>query len=485
MSRRSALRACLASLAIPSIAARPCSSRAPAWGTSSESLSRAIGCNVSTAGSPAFELLRTSWNRCWHSMPVAIAHPRSASEVATVVAWARDSGLPLRIRSGGHSFIGDSLCDGVIVDMRGLADVRPGPTPDTLCIGGGALIGDVVSRMFHTFGGRTCTLGTCNSVGVAGLLLGGGFNAMSRVHALTIDALVAAQVVLADGRVVRTDARSMPDLFWALRGGGASFGAVTEMTLRTRPWQPQYLVVQHWPWDRAADVLTAWSAWISSMPADSSSSLVWITSGTSRSSDIRTIIRSERGPAHADRIAAGLSAALRRDPARTSSSVSRPPASANEPRERGPRSANSSVFGSHAVPASAADTVAAAMEARRSTRGGFGGSTCMLLCNAFGGAVASVPSDATAFAHRHAEFLCEFGAEWTQEGSQVDSANRSWVRSLADKVRPSLGSGSYANYADDGLVGWRHAYWGAHLARLERIKDAIDPTRVFGGKQAI
>jgi FAD/FMN-containing dehydrogenase len=111
----------------------------------------------------------------------------------------------------------------------------------------------------------------------ASLLLGGGFKAMSRVHALTIDALVAAQVVLADGRIVRTDARSMQDLFWALRGGGASFGAVTEMTLRTRPWQPQYLVVQHWPWDRAADVLTAWSAWISSMPADSSSSLVCIT----------------------------------------------------------------------------------------------------------------------------------------------------------------------------------------------------------------
>lgn len=440
---------------------------------------------MSVPGGGVFDALRTSWNGCWKSSPVAIAHPRTADEVSAVVRWARSEGVPLRFRSGGHSFIGDSLCDGLVVDMRGLAGVQPGGSVGTVRVGGGALIGQVSASLYHQHGRSTCTLGTCDSVGLSGLLLGGGFNAMSRVHGLTVDALAAAQVVLADGRVVQADDRSMPDLFWALRGGGASFGAVTELTLRTRPWRPQCLVTQHWPWDRAGDVLVAWSAWIDSLPPDASSSLVWMTSGTERSSDIRTIVRTEGTTDDAERIASSLASALRCTPGRTSRGSSKPPPAGQSPRESGPRSANSSVFGSVSVPSSAADAISKAMEARRALRSGFGGSTCMLLCNAFGGAVAAVPTDATAFVHRKARYLCEFASEWPAAREQADAVNRSWVRALADAVRPALGHGSYLNYADPGLAGWRRAYWGANVGRLEQVKRAVDPDRVFAGKQVV
>jgi FAD/FMN-containing dehydrogenase len=143
------------------------------------------------------------------------------------------------------------------------------------------------------------------------------------------------------------------------------------------------------------------------------------------------------------------------------------------------------VFGSVTVPVSAADAITKAMEARRASRAGFGGSTCMLLCNAFGGAVGAVPSDATAFAHRKARYLCEFASEWPAARAQADAANRSWVRTLADAVRPVLGRGSYLNYADPGLPDWRRAYWGANVGRLEQVKRAVDPDRVFAGKQVV
>ena len=488
MDRRLAIQATVAAVAFPSILLRP--RVALSSGLSSAraaSLARAVGCPVSEPGVAGFDALRTSWNGCWQSQPVAIAHPRTAAEVAAIVRWSRAEGVPLRIRSGGHSFIGDSLCDGVIVDMSALAATAPGPVGGTVRVGGGALLGPVAGALYHRHGGSTCTLGTCDSVGLGGLLLGGGFNGMSRVHGLTIDALRAAQVVLADGRIVTADERTMPDLFWALRGGGASFGAVTEVTLRTRPWTATHVVTQHWPWQRAAEVLPAWSAFIESLPADASSSLVWSTSGTDRSSSIRTLVRSERGPDHAAKLAAGLERAVGAAPARTARNSTRPPSDGDPPRTAGPRSANSSVFAAQPVTESVARRIAAAMDQRRRSHDDFGGSTCMLICNAFGGAVAKVPADATAFVHRDARFLAEFAAEWPMERgtAEVDAANRAWVRGLSDAVRPGLGQGSYLNYADPGMADWRRAYWGANLARLEAVKATFDPGRMFGGKQVV
>lgn len=504
MDRRCALRASLAAVAFPTILLRPrvaaaCIApergvRGPAAAPSAAptsalaaSLARAVACPVSGPGSPAFDALRTSWNGCWQSQPVAIAHPRTAADVAAIVRWSRAEGVALRIRSGGHSFIGDSLCDGVIVDMSALSATAPGTAEGTVRIGGGALLGDVARALYHRHGRSTCTLGTCDSVGLGGLLLGGGFNGMSRVHGLTIDALRSAEVVLADGRVVTTDEGTMPELFWALRGGGASFGAVTEVTLQARPWRATHTAAQHWPWAWAAEVFLAWSAFIDSLPADASSSLVWSTSGTPRSSSIRTLVRSERGPDHAVKLAAALERSVGTAPARTARSQATPPSDAATPRVAGPRSANSSVFATLPATKAVAARIATALGDRLSSRADFGGSTCMLICNAFGGAVAKASPGATAFAHRGARFLAEFAAEWPAERADpgVDAANRAWVRGLSDAVRPAMGQGSYLNYADAGMADWRRAYWGTNLARLEAVKAAVDPGRVFGGKQVV
>jgi FAD/FMN-containing dehydrogenase len=369
--------------------------------------------------------------------------------------------------------------------MSALDAVAPGPMAATARIGGGAMLGPVAAELYHRLGRCTCTLGTCDSVGISGLLLGGGFGLMSREHGLTIDALASARVVLADGSVVETDASRNPDLFWAIRGGGGSFGIVTEMVLRTRSWRAVHGVTQHWTWTDAPRVLRIWSAWIDTLPPGTSSSLVWATSGTTTSSDIRTIVRSDRSADEAERCAASLSEALGAEPTRAKSRTSGPPAAKPELRLTGPRSANASAFARAEVDAPTAARIAAAMEERRAGGRRFGDGTTMMICNGLGGAVAKVPREATAFAHRDARFLAEFAAEWTTDTADANAANGAWVRTVSDAVRPTLGGGSYLNYADAGLVDWRRAYWGANLERLEAIKSRLDPTRSFGGRQSV
>ena len=391
----------------------------------------------------------------------------------------------MRVRSGGHSFIGDSLCDGVIIDMAALRRVEPARTPGDARIGGGALLGAVESALYHELGQQTCTLGSCDSVGLSGLLLGGGIGIMSREYGLTIDALESARVVMPDGETVDTDRERLPDLFWAIRGGGGSFGIVTEVVLRTRPWAAVHSETQHWRWPDAQQVLQAWSDWIPSLPPGCSASLVWMTSGTQASSDVRTIVRSDRSVEDARRCAASLEAAAPCQPERRKSRTSRAPVKNPGVRLAGPRSNNTSVFSRNAVNGETAARVAAAMDARRRGGDAFGDGTAMMICNALGGRVAQVPTNATAFVHRDARFLSEFATEWTVDTERARTANKSWVRSTAASVREGLGTGSYSNYADSSLPQWRAAYWGSNLARLEQIKKRIDPDRVLSGQQLV
>ena len=459
-------------------------------GSRAQSLAQFAGCPVSTAqssveGLRGYDALRLSWNGCWIASPIAVAHPRSEREVAQIVRWCRREGVAVRVRSGGHSFIGDSLCDGVIIDMGALRRVEPGTTPGTARIAGGALLGDVESTLYHALGRQTCTLGSCNSVGISGLLLGGGIGIMSREHGLTIDALESARVVLPSGDTVETDLERYPDLFWAIRGGGGSFGIVTEMVLRTRPWANVHSRTQYWRWNEAEQVLQTWSDWIVTLPPGSSASLVWMTSGTQTSSEIRTIVRSDRNAQDAEQCAASLEDALSSKPVRQKSRTSQPPSPSARIRLAGPRSANSSVFARAAVPAGTAAHVAAAMHARRNGGAAFGDGTAMMICNALGGRIERVASDATAYVHRDARFIAEFATEWTTDSERARSANRSWVQATSTNVRSGFSTGSYSNYADAVLPDWRKAYWGSNLPRLERIKQQIDPDRVFSGQQFV
>jgi FAD/FMN-containing dehydrogenase len=188
--------------------------------------------------------------------PAAVVRCRGAAEVTGAIALAREEGLPIAVRSGGHCFAGRSSTDGVVIDVAPMDAVAVADGEAT--IGAGARLGAVYEALDAH--GVTIPAGCGTEVGVSGLVLGGGVGLLGRIYGLTSDRLLAAEVVLADGRTVTCDADTHADLFWALRGAGAGgFGVVTALRFATLPAPPEATRVHTvWPAAAAAAVTAAW-----------------------------------------------------------------------------------------------------------------------------------------------------------------------------------------------------------------------------------
>ncbi|MGH9088053.1 MAG: FAD-binding oxidoreductase [Acidimicrobiales bacterium] len=215
---------------------------------------------------PSYDTDRKLYNRRFDGIaPAAIAFCRSAADVQRCVHFARHAGVDLAARSGGHSYGGYSSCPGLVVDVASMASVRVAPDRATVAIGAGARLIDC----YEVLGASGVLLpgGSCPTVGIAGLTLGGGVGVLGRNYGLTCDQLVSLDVVTADGRLVRCDASRHPDLFWASRGGGGgNFGIATSFTFRVHPIPPIALFTMDWPWTAAGDVLSAWQEWLPGTP---------------------------------------------------------------------------------------------------------------------------------------------------------------------------------------------------------------------------
>ena len=182
------------------------------------------------------------------------------------VGFAKDSGLPVAVRGGGHSFPGLSVCDGgIVIDLGSMKGIRVDPEKRTARVQAGVLWGEL-DHETQAFGLAT-TGGIVTHTGVAGLTLGGGIGWLQRKHGLTVDNLLAADVVTADGELVRASADENADLFWGLRGGGGNFGIVTEFEFRLHPVGPIVLAGPiFWPMENSPDVLRFYRDWIADAP---------------------------------------------------------------------------------------------------------------------------------------------------------------------------------------------------------------------------
>ncbi len=204
---------------------------------------------------PGYDDARAGWNGAIDRYPAAVAHATDAEDVAAAIRVARAAGLPFTIRAGGHSVSGRSVRDGALcIDLRALNAVHVDAEQAVVHVGGGALLSelDAATQEF----GLAVPGGQISHTGVGGLTLGGGLGWLMRRHGLTIDSLLAAEVVLADGRLVRASEEEHPDLFWALRGGGGDFGVVTRFEFRAHRVGPTVLAgVYVYPWDRAREAL--------------------------------------------------------------------------------------------------------------------------------------------------------------------------------------------------------------------------------------
>jgi FAD/FMN-containing dehydrogenase len=400
--------------------------------------------------------------------PAAIAQPVDAAEVAIVVGFARERGLELAIRSGGHSGAGHGVSEGgIVLDLARLTELVIDPDAGVASAQTGLTAGEVtVTAAGH---GLAIPFGDSGSVGIGGLTLGGGIGYLVRKHGLTIDSLLAAELVTADGRVLRVDDRSSSDLFWALRGGGGNFGVVTRFVYRLHPLGAVTGGMLMLP--ATAETVAAFVAAAEEAP-DELSTIANIVPVDGRHVVVATVVYAGSGEA-ADRalapfrsIATPIADLLRQ----MSYPEIFPPENGGPP----PLSVLRTLFVDSIDRDSAAQLLG---RLRESTA-----QTAVAQIRVLGGAMARVPAAETAFSHRTRRIMMNVAALY---GAPVEApVHETWVRETASALG---GDGAaYVNFlGDEGSGRVRAAYPGRTWERLADVKGRYDPENLFHLNQNI
>src|SRR5262245_10350875 len=216
-------------------------------------------------GDAAYDTARKVYNGMIDKRPALVVRCADVADVIAAVNYARSNGMLTAIRGGGHNGGGLGTCDdGIVIDLSAMKGIRVDPIARTVRAGAGCLWGDV-DHATHAFG-LAVPCGIISTTGVGGLTLGGGIGHLTRAHGLTIDNLLSADVVLADGSFVTADERNHPDLFWALRGGGGNFGVVTSFEFRAHAVKNVYAGPTFWPLEQSTEVMKAYRDFIVRAP---------------------------------------------------------------------------------------------------------------------------------------------------------------------------------------------------------------------------
>jgi hypothetical protein len=458
--------------------------------------------SVIRPGDSAYRNARLDYDpRFDHIRPAAVVFAESERDVARTIAFARENHLAFAVRCGGHSYAGYSLSEGIVLDVSRMSAVRA-ETGGLATVGAGARLIDVVSGLAPA--GVMIPSGTCATVGISGLTLGGGQGVTARLLGLTCDSLQAARVVTADGRVLTCDAKHHPDLFWALRGGGGgNFGVVTSFTFQAHAAPTLTLAALRWPWSAAGAVLGAWQEWGPSAPPQlwSSCRLRW-EPGVGPTVGIEAVWAgspSGLGP-YLDTLAAMVGTAPSRSVMTKSyldaalylagcsglsmSQCRLTTQSSAGKLEREASLARSDFF-DRPISGSVARSLLSSIVAR-------GDSTALasqeggVVLDSWGGRIAEVADDATALPHRQAKILAqEFVTFRRTISDSLIAANRRWLDALWQELRPAASGFAYVNYIDPELPNWLKVYYGRNLQRLIEVKLAFDPDNVFRSTQGI
>jgi FAD/FMN-containing dehydrogenase len=465
----------------------------PDW----DSLERRIQGGVALPGSPSYEGSRRPFNARFHALrPSAIVSCASPQDVSEAIGFARRYGLELAARSGGHSFAGHSATSGMLVDVSPMRSVSV--AGDVATVGAGARLGDVYEALQDH--GLTIPGGTCPSVGVAGLTLGGGLGILGRKYGVTSDRLLGAEIVLADGRILWCDEHQEEDLFWALRGAGAgNFGVVTTLVFRAVPAPDATNFHLAWPFSRASALIEAWQQWAPTGPDELAASLKITAGGDLDRPPAVDVYGAMLGTrADASELVEGLVSRVGSDATSAALTPMTYPQtrkfwaelgdadggagerSITKPTEEVWLYSKSEFFG-RPLPGEA---VGALLEAF--VEGRTSGESRELDFMPWGGAYNRRRPEDTAFVHRDELFLLKQAvavdpnAPSGTKAAAHQAATRSWASVHA------WGSGRvFQNFADPELEHWAAAYYGSNYHRLTRVKARYDPADRFNFQQSL
>jgi FAD/FMN-containing dehydrogenase len=445
-----------------------------------ERLRADVAGTVVAEGDLTYEDARRVWNGMIERRPAAVVGAAGADDVSRVIAIARESGLPLAVRAGGHNVAGNGTVDnGIVLDLGGLRSVEVDAATRTVRVAAGATLADLdAATQAH---GLVVPSGVISATGVAGLTLGGGVGWLTRSYGLTIDSLIAAEVVTASGEMVRASEDENPELFWGLRGGGGNFGVVTSFTFRAYPLGPDVhagnLVYgrERWP-----EALRAYAAWTAQLPDELNSIISFMVPPADwelGDDAVMLVGFIWAGPVsdEATRLLDDLVAAAA------------PDADVREPATWiAWQSAADSLFpkGVRAWWKNAAidrlDDAAISTIVEHAGRLTSRGTAADI--HHFGGGFARVPEDATAFPNRSAEYWLNIYGFWPDSADDADRI--AWVRGFHAAMEQQAAAGEYVNFLGrdergDTRARALAAYGPRKLARLVELKRRYDPTNLF------
>lgn len=435
-------------------------------------------------GDPSYDEDREIWNAMIDRRPAVIVQCAEADDVTHAISFARENGLEISIRGAGHNIAGNALCDnGLMIDFSNMKNVRVDAAKRRAYVEPGATLADFDAAVQKH--GLATPVGINSTTGISGLTLGGGFGWLTRKYGMTIDNLVSADVVTADGKKMRAGENENADLFWAIRGGGGNFGVVTRYEFKLHPVGTEILAgLLVFPFKQAKQVLTQYREFIESAPEDLS---VWVVLRQSPplpflpeyvhgkevvilaifyAGDVnqgKKLIEPLRhfGDPHGEHIGAQPYTEWQKafDPLLT-------PGARNYWKSHNLIVLNDGV-----------------MDTMIEFAGKLPSPQCEIFIGLLAGAANRVPADSMAYAHRDAKFALNVHGRWDQAAD--DERCIAWAREFFESSAPYASGTVYVNFMTKDEVDRIAAAYGSNYDRLVQIKRKYDPENVFHLNQNI
>ena len=436
------------------------------------------------SGETGYEEARQIWNAMIDRRPALIARCAGVADVMRSLEFARRHGLLVAVRGGGHNIAGNAVCDGgLMIDLSTMRSVRVNPETQRAYVEPGATLGDFVHEA-QAFGLAT-PLGINSTTGVAGLTLGGGFGWLSRKYGMSIDNLISADVLTADGKLLHASTEHNPDLFWAIRGGGGNFGIVIGFEFQLHPVGPEVLSgLIVYPFEEAKSVLTQYRQFVETMPDELN---VWVVLRQAPPLPfLPPQVHGKEVVVFAVCYAGDLDAGRRAiEPLRGFGKAH------GEHTGPMPYAAWQQAFDPLLTPGARnywkshnfTQLSDGAIDSVIQYAGRLPSAQCEIFIGLIGGQASRVAPDAMAYSHRDTKFVLNVHGRW--ERPEEDQKGISWAREFFTAASPYATGGVYVNFMTQEETDRIGAAYGANYARMAELKNKFDPHNLFRLNQKI